>query len=118
MAAAHTLPRELRIPPERLFDAERAATVTAPTLLLEGSETPDGFKAAIGVVAAALPDARVAVLDGQGHTADVLAPELVTERLLASLANRTSRATRGSTGRCRPVLVLHGSQAPLRSLTG
>lgn len=85
VAAAHTLPRELRIPPERVFDAERAATVTAPTLLLEGSETPEGFKAAIGVVAAALPDARVAVLDGQGHTADVLAPELVAERLLAFL---------------------------------
>jgi pimeloyl-ACP methyl ester carboxylesterase len=85
VAAAHTLPRELRIPPERLFDAENAATVTVPTLLLEGSESPDGFKAGIGDVAAALPDARVAVLDGQGHTADVLAPELVTERLLAFL---------------------------------
>lgn len=87
VATAHTLPRELRIPPERLFDAERAAAVTVPTLLLEGSETPDGFKAAIGDVAAALPDARVAVLDGQGHTADVLAPELVAEHLLAFLGD-------------------------------
>lgn len=85
VAAAHTLPRELRIPPEGLFDAERAATVTVSTLLLEGSETPEGFKAAIGDVAAALPDARIAVLDGQGHTADILAPELVAERLLAFL---------------------------------
>ena len=85
VAAAPTLPRELRIPPERLFDAEQAAAVTAPTLLLEGSETPAGFKAAIGDVAAALPDASVAVLDGQGHTADVLAPELVAERVLAFL---------------------------------
>ena len=85
IAAAHTLPRELRIPPERLFDADRAATATAPTLLLEGSETPHGFKAAIRDVAAALPDARIATLDGHGHTADVLAPELVTTELLAFL---------------------------------
>ena len=55
--------------------------MAAPTLLLEGSETPDGFKAAIADVAAALPDARVVVLDGQGHTADVLAPDLVTKEL-------------------------------------
>ena len=81
VATAHTLPRELRIPPERLFDPQRAATIITPTLLVEGSETPEGFKAANVDVAAALPDAHVAVLDGQGHTADVLAPELVAERL-------------------------------------
>ena len=81
VATAHTLPRELGIPAQEFFDAERAARVTAPTLLVEGSETPDGFKAANKDVAAALPDAHVAVLDGQGHTADILAPQVVAERL-------------------------------------
>jgi pimeloyl-ACP methyl ester carboxylesterase len=85
VAAAHTLPRELRIPPEELFDAGRAATFTAPTLLLEGQKTPEGFKVALQSIEAALPDARRAVLDGQGHTADVLAPELVAEHLLPFL---------------------------------
>jgi pimeloyl-ACP methyl ester carboxylesterase len=36
-------------------------------------------------VAAALPDARIAVLEGQGHAADIAAPELVAEQLLAFL---------------------------------
>ena len=85
VAAAHTLPRELRIPPQQLFDAGRAATVTAPTLLLEGQETPEGFKAALQAIEVALPDARRAVLDGQGHTADILAPELVAEHLFPFL---------------------------------
>jgi pimeloyl-ACP methyl ester carboxylesterase len=123
VAASYTLPRELRIPPERLFDAERAAAVTVPTLLLEGSESPDGFKAAIGDVAAALSDARVAVLDGQGHTADVLAPELVAERLFAFLGEphrpsdeRIHRAV--SADGTEIVGRMHGQGPPLVLLHG
>ncbi len=85
VAAAHTLPRELRTPPERLFDRQRARQVTVPTLLLHGTETPDGFKRALAELAATLPDARVADLEGQGHTADVLAPSLVAAELTAFL---------------------------------
>jgi pimeloyl-ACP methyl ester carboxylesterase len=82
VAAAHTLPRELRSPGTRMFDADRAASVTVPVLLLQGSETPEGFKAALTEIAATFPDARVVELDGQGHTADILAPELVAAELL------------------------------------
>ncbi len=85
VAAAHTLPRELRVPAGRLVDPERVARVDVPVLLLEGSETPAGFKEGTRIVADALRDARVVTLDGQGHTADVLAPELVAERVLAFL---------------------------------
>jgi pimeloyl-ACP methyl ester carboxylesterase len=85
VAAAHTLPRELRVPPERMFDRHRAAQFGVPVLLLQGSTTPAGFKDALAAVAATLPDARVVDLDGQGHTADVLAPELVAEELVAFL---------------------------------
>ena len=85
VAAAPTLPRELAIPPARLFDPERASRVTAPTLLLAGAHSPAGFTAAVDTVAAAIPDARVEVLDGQAHTADVVAPRLVAEHLLAFL---------------------------------
>jgi len=42
---AHTIPRELQIPPERYFDPERAAEVTVPTLLLVGADSPDHLKA-------------------------------------------------------------------------
>jgi pimeloyl-ACP methyl ester carboxylesterase len=85
VAAAHTLPRELAIPPGRLFDEARAARVTAPTLLLTGAHSPTGFRAAVDTAAAAIPGARVQVLDGQAHTADVVAPTLVAQHLLAFL---------------------------------
>jgi hypothetical protein len=39
-------------------------------------------------VAAALPDARIAVLEGQQHLADVLAPEVFAERVVAFLRDR------------------------------
>ncbi len=86
VAAAHTLPRELRIPAEVFHEPLRSGTATVPTLLLEGSETPSGFKADTETLAAGLPDARVAVLEGQGHTADALAPELVADHLLSFLS--------------------------------
>lgn len=85
VAAAHTLPRELGIPADQLFDRHRAAQVSVPVLLFQGSATPSGFKDALAHVAATLPDARVVDLDGQGHTADVLAPELVASELTAFL---------------------------------
>jgi pimeloyl-ACP methyl ester carboxylesterase len=85
LAAAHTIVRELRIPPDRFFDAQQAAHVTVPSIVLIGSETPDRFRASSEAVAAALPQARVALLEGQGHGAELLAPELVAGEVLAFL---------------------------------
>ncbi|CAN5820627.1 hypothetical protein BH23ACT5_BH23ACT5_16440 [soil metagenome] len=84
VAAAHAIPREERAFSESRFDPERAAAVTVPTLLLVGPESPI-WKPEAEIVAAALPDARIAILEGQGHVADLLAPELVAEPLLAFL---------------------------------
>jgi pimeloyl-ACP methyl ester carboxylesterase len=84
VAAAHTFPREVRTFIETPFDAEQAAQIAAPTLLLIGSESPD-WRPEVETVAAALPDARIAVLAGQTHTADIVAPELVAEQVLAFL---------------------------------
>ena len=85
VAVAHTLPRELRNTPEQLFDPARAATVTVPTLLLQGSESPESLRADVRRVADAVPDTRIAILEGQAHSADFLAPQLVAEPLLAFL---------------------------------
>ncbi len=85
VAAAPTLPRELRNAPEDLFDASRAATVTVPTLLLQGSESPESLRADVRLVAETVPNARIEVLEGQAHSADFLAPELVAEKLLGFL---------------------------------
>jgi pimeloyl-ACP methyl ester carboxylesterase len=81
VAAAHTLPREEQTFQETVFDPEQTAKITVPTLLLTGSESPDVY--GLDMVRDALPDARVAILEGQEHIADVLAPELVAEHLLA-----------------------------------
>ena len=94
VAAAPTLPRELRNAPADLFDASRAATVTVPTLLLEGSESPESLRADVRLVAETVPDARIEVLAGQAHSADFLAPALVAEKLLGFL--REGPPSRGS----------------------
>lgn len=85
IAAAHTVPRELRIPAEQMFDPEQAARVAAPTLVLVGGDTPEGYRAAGETVAATLPDGRLAVLEGQGHGAELLAPGAVAEAVLGFL---------------------------------
>jgi pimeloyl-ACP methyl ester carboxylesterase len=86
LAAAHTVPRELRIPPERMFDARQAASVTVPALVLVGAATPPPFQASARAVADALPDARIAVLDGQGHAAEMFAPKIVADQVISFLA--------------------------------
>ena len=85
MAAVHTVIRELPSFADSPFDPEQAATIAVPTLLLIGSESDDPSAAEVEIVAAALPDARIEVLEGQKHVADVLAPEVFAASLLALL---------------------------------
>jgi pimeloyl-ACP methyl ester carboxylesterase len=86
VAAAHTFPREERAGTGTIFKPERAAEVTVPVLLVVGEHSPPAWRADAEVVAAALPDARVMVFEGQGHGGDLLAPETFAEHLLAFLA--------------------------------
>jgi pimeloyl-ACP methyl ester carboxylesterase len=86
--AMHTIPREMRSFPDAPFDPKQAANITVPTLLVTGSDSPDPSKADIETVAAALPDARILVIEGQQHVADVLVPEVFAEHLLAFLRHR------------------------------
>ncbi len=69
MAAAPTIPRELRAVTTYRFDPERFRDLAVPTLLLAGSESPPGYRLAVQAVDAALPDSRVVVMPGQGHAA-------------------------------------------------
>lgn len=82
VATAHTLPREIRTEHDPGWDPHLAATITAPVLLVVGGESPDALRGDPETVAAALPDARIAVVPGQQHTADVLVPELFAGLLL------------------------------------
>jgi len=85
LAAAHTIPRELRADEDYRFRPERFKTMTTPTLLLLGGNSPAFFKAAIEMLNDALPNTRVVVLPGQQHIAIDTAPELFTRETLSFL---------------------------------
>ena len=65
-----------------MFDPAQAAKVTVATLVLVGGETPEPFKGSGEAVAAAVPDARVATLEGLVQAAEMFAPQVVAEALL------------------------------------
>jgi pimeloyl-ACP methyl ester carboxylesterase len=85
VAAAHTLPRELRAHEAYRFQPERFETLNVPTLLLLGGDSPSFFKAAVEAAHAALPNSRIVVLPGQQHIAIDTAPELFVGEVLAFL---------------------------------
>jgi pimeloyl-ACP methyl ester carboxylesterase len=85
VAAAGTVPRELRAFGEQAFDPAQAARIAVPVLLLVGADSPPEIKADPEVVAAALPDARIQVLEGQMHMAHLSAPQTFAEHVLAFL---------------------------------
>jgi pimeloyl-ACP methyl ester carboxylesterase len=59
------------------FDAQQFADLTIPVLLITGGNSPDIYCTA--ELANALPNARVAVLDGQEHLAQALAPQVFVD---------------------------------------
>ena len=93
VAAAHTIPRELRINDEYRLESVRFSSLRVPTLLLLGGNSPTKFKDAVEAVHAALPDARVAVLPGQQHTAMNTAPEMFLRPVLDFLLEPSRSAS-------------------------
>lgn len=85
-AAAHTFGREDRAAEGRSVTPERFADMRVPTLLLTGSASPSGFRRSIDLVDAALQDGTIHVLEGQGHAANVAAPELLAAEIIDFLS--------------------------------
>lgn len=85
VAAAHTLPRELRAHEAYRFEPERFKNLHVPTMLLLGGDSPEFFKKTIERWHAALPNSRIVVLPGQQHIAHYTAPDLFTREVLAFL---------------------------------
>lgn len=73
VAAAHTLPRELGVPLR--WDPSEGQQVKVPTLLILGADSPDVVQQGTRLVAEAVPDSTLVVLEGQQHIADQLIPE-------------------------------------------
>ena len=82
VAAAHTIPRELRAVKAYRFDPERFRGLGVPTLLLSGGESPPPFREAGEAVDEALPDSRIVVMPGQGHVAMDTGTDLFTTEVL------------------------------------
>jgi pimeloyl-ACP methyl ester carboxylesterase len=81
-----TLPRELRAELAHRLDREALAAITVPTLLLVGTESPDWAVRSTEAYEAALPNAEKALLEGQGHSANIGAPDLLASELTRFLS--------------------------------
>jgi alpha-beta hydrolase superfamily lysophospholipase len=70
-AVAHTLPYDLRVLGDtgsgRPLPADRWATATVPTLVMDGGKSPAWMRNAMRALADVLPDARYRTLPGQTH---------------------------------------------------
>lgn len=82
---APATPRELRAERARVFTPERYAQLRVPTLLLVGGDSEPRELDNARAVAAALRDARIVVLPGQGHIAMTTAPEAFAAAILEFL---------------------------------
>lgn len=87
VAAAHTIPRELRASTQYRFEASRFAALRVPTLLLLGGASPPPFRAALELVRGAIPHAELAVLPNQQHAAMDTAPDMFLREVLRFLAS-------------------------------
>jgi pimeloyl-ACP methyl ester carboxylesterase len=82
VAAAHTIPRELRAVKAYDFDPERFGDLGVPTLLLGGGESPVALRKVGEAVEEALPDSRIVVMAGHGHAAMDTGTDLFTTEVL------------------------------------
>lgn len=85
VAAAHTIPRELRARRAYRLDLNRFAALTIPTLLLLGSESPDIARRQLEAADAVLPFSRIVELPGQSQTALDTSPGLFVRELVEFL---------------------------------
>ncbi|HSJ57657.1 MAG TPA: alpha/beta hydrolase, partial [Anaerolineae bacterium] len=86
LAAAHTLPREMRAEEQYRFDAGRFRALHTPTLLLLGSDSPPFARTATEALGAALPNSRIAVMPEQEHIAMYAAPDLFVHEVSSFLS--------------------------------
>jgi pimeloyl-ACP methyl ester carboxylesterase len=77
LATAHTVPRECRVEDGWAYAPGQFDGITAPTLLLTGSDSVTEITRATIQAAAAIPNAQIRVLDGHGHFAHKTDPAMV-----------------------------------------
>jgi pimeloyl-ACP methyl ester carboxylesterase len=78
LAAAHTIPRECRAEEDWVYQPEQFTALTAPTLMLAGSDSVAVVREATHRAAAAIPNAEIHLLEGHGHFAHKTDPAMVS----------------------------------------
>lgn len=86
VAAAYTIPREMRGAEDYKFEAERFKRLKYDTGLLIGGGSPPLFKKATETVQDAIPNSRIYTMPGQQHTAMNTAPELFIKTVIDFLS--------------------------------
>ncbi len=86
---ASTLPRESRAVNTPRALAERLGRCRIPTTMLLGSETPARLRDSSVFVSRGIPDGRLVMLEGQGHTAMMDAPDLFIGKIVEIAASST-----------------------------
>jgi pimeloyl-ACP methyl ester carboxylesterase len=82
IAAAHTIPRELRQSHCYAPDLKILEQITIPAFFLLGSDSPSFFKQTAETLKAHLPNSQIVVLQGQQHSAMLTAPELLANEII------------------------------------
>ncbi|MBI5952952.1 MAG: alpha/beta hydrolase [Chloroflexi bacterium] len=85
VAAAHTIPRELRQSHCYAPDLTELEQITVPVLFMLGSGSPTFFHQTTERLQAHLPSSRVIMLEGQQHSAMLTAPELFANEIIRFL---------------------------------
>jgi len=85
VAAAHTIPRELRQSHRYASDLAALEGITVPTLFLLGEHSTAFFRQTTKTLREHLPDSQMVVLPGQQHSAMLTAPALFAAEVIRFL---------------------------------
>jgi pimeloyl-ACP methyl ester carboxylesterase len=102
LASAATVPRECRAEDGWTYRPGAFDQISAPTLLLAGTESHPVLKEATGRALAAIPGARVEVLDGHGHLAYRSDPALVAAVIRTFVSGSAAASGARPGARTRP----------------
>jgi pimeloyl-ACP methyl ester carboxylesterase len=86
MAMAHTMPRELHALKSHVFEPERYSRIAIPVRFLLGEKSVGRGPENAQRLVAAIPNAELVVLEGQGHFGYLSAPDLVAAKIIEFLA--------------------------------
>jgi pimeloyl-ACP methyl ester carboxylesterase len=82
---ASTLPRESRTVNSWHAVPGRPGMWKTPTVLLLGSETKGAMRDGVMLLSRIIPDSRLVMIEGQGHSAMMQAPDLFVDTLLSAV---------------------------------